>query len=108
LTGLQGGQTLYPGNGISSPNGQYLLVMQWDGNLALYNANMVAMWSSNTWAGNPEGRAWMQTDGNLVVTTAGGSPLWSTGTANHPGATLQLRDDGHLVIVANGQTIWMV
>jgi hypothetical protein len=55
------------------------LVMQKDGNLALYNKSGLATFSTNT-ANQPGAKAYIQDDGNFVVYSAANVPLWYTGT----------------------------
>lgn len=93
------GQSLAAGQGLTSPSGRFLLAMQRDGNLVLYdlgNGN-VAYWASNT-AGSGADAVTMQPDGNLVVAAAG-RPVWSATAGNHvPGSYAVLQDDGNLPI----------
>lgn len=52
----------------------------------------------------------MRADGNAVLTAApasGGAALWSTGTSGNPGARLELRFDGNLIVwSADGHPLW--
>ncbi|WP_183085062.1 hypothetical protein [Trinickia fusca] len=94
---LTSGTTLKPGQSIRSPNGQYELIMQTDGNLVLHDlANDKALWSSNT-AGKGAQSATMQADGNLVV-LKGDQAVWSSNTGGKPGSFLKLQDDGNAVV----------
>lgn len=94
---------------ISSPNGQYHLVMQIDGNLVLYRGGY-PVWASNTQAPNEPVFATMQADGNFVLYKNTGGPsdvLWASNT-HYPDANAQLRveDTGRLAIYAGGSRIW--
>jgi LasA protease len=110
-----GGTTLSPPNTLcanqqlTSPSGQYSLVMQQDGNLVLYSERFSptrALWSSGTF-NNPGVYVAMQGDGNLVVYGTSGRALWNSGTFNHPGAHLALQDDGNLVVYGPDNTpLW--
>src|SRR5262249_50855120 len=82
---------------ISSPDGQYQLVMQGDGNLVEYGPGGQVIWDAAT-NGNSGAYATMQGDGNLVVYSAAGTPLWNSGTWGHAGAYFQLQDNGNAVI----------
>lgn len=105
-TVLNGGQYLSPGYWIKSPNGQFTLMYQTDGNFVLYGPGRQALWNSGTW-GRSAGKAIMQTDGNLVVYDASGRAVWNSGTWGNPGARLALQDDGNLVVYApNGRALW--
>ena len=95
------------GQAIYSPNGQYQLIMQGDGNLVEYGPGGQVIWDSAT-NGNPGASAIMQGDGNLVVYSSAGTALWDSGTYGHAGASLVLNDGGTLEIVYQGTVIWSV
>ncbi len=96
---LQGGESRW------SPNGQYRLAMQTDGNLVLYQGSQW-VWKTTT-NGNPGAWAVMQVEGNLVVYSASGQALWATPTADRPGSELYVQDDGNLVLYdGNGHEAW--
>lgn len=102
---LQPGQRLNLGDSRSSADGRYHLVMQYDGNLALYSQNR-PLWASGT---NNKGAAFavMQGDGNLVVYSRSGKALWDSRTMKRPYSTLDVQTDGNLVIYAsNGHAVW--
>jgi methionine-rich copper-binding protein CopC len=102
---LQQNGILLPGEAISSPNGQYFLVLQADGNLVKYNSSGTPMWASGT-AGMTVTQLVMQSDGNLVLYN-GGTPVWASNTNGNPGAYLSLGNNGSLTITAaNGTTLW--
>jgi hypothetical protein len=95
---LRQGESLYPGQCRTSPNGQVRLCLQADGNLVAQQ-NGVTIWAANT-AGWP-GWATLQGNGSLVVYNGGGSPVWETGDASTdlrgPAALLVL-DEGDVAI----------
>ena len=101
------GRVLTADQSIYSPNGQYQLIMQGDGNLVEYGPGGQVMWNAGTW-GNPGAYAIMQGDGNLVVYSAAGTALWWSGTNGHAGASLVLTDGGTLEIIYQGTVIWAV
>jgi surface antigen len=103
LSQLLPGETLPAGADLISPNHQYRLVMQTDGNLVLYQGAS-ALWSSGT-DGSPGAYAVMQTDGNLVV-YLGGVAKWNSHTNGFDGAYLSLQDDSNLVIYGSGHPLW--
>jgi hypothetical protein len=96
---------LLPGESLSSPNGQYVLTLQTDGNLVEYNAAGTPRWASGT-AGKTVTEAIMQGDGNLVLYD-GSTPVWASNTAGHPGAFLSLGNDGSIVIAAGASRLWV-
>ncbi|MCL5882993.1 MAG: hypothetical protein M1539_03345 [Actinobacteria bacterium] len=102
---LRQNQFLLTSQMISSPNGNFFLVLQPDSNLVLYemvhheDGSLVpdAVWATNT----VDQDAWfaaMQEDGNFVLADENGAKLWETETDGKPGSFLQLQDDGNLVI----------
>jgi hypothetical protein len=93
---LTAGHRLTPNHRIESPNGEFHLIQQYDGNLVLYDKTYKPLWQSDT-TSHPGAVAEMQEDGNLVVQDRSG-PLWSSGTVGNPDARLVLGDDGRLVI----------
>lgn len=103
---LWANDTLTAGQYLHSPNGQYRLIMQGDGNLVVYSGG-TAIWASGT-AGHSGARAVMQGDGNLVV-YLGSNPLWASGTGGHATAAfyLAMQSDGNLVIYTPaGVPLW--
>jgi Astacin (Peptidase family M12A) len=96
------GQSLYPGQSISSKNQLYTLTMQTDGNVVLYNNQSQAIWATNTFGLVTPREFIMQTDGNLVLYDVDGSPKWASNTWNNPGAFLNVQDDSNLVIYRAG------
>ena len=70
-------QSLFPGETLTSPEGQYELIMQTDGNLVIYDVwnGRSPVWASDT-VGAPNTRAEMQDDGNLVIYWQ--QPLWAS------------------------------
>lgn len=96
--------TLSAGQSLWSAGHTYVLSMQTDGNLVVYNAAGVAQWSTSTLI--PGSYATLQTDGNLVVYNAHGYPLWASMTFA-VGAQLRIQDDGNLVVYTSaGAPLW--
>ncbi|WP_155632096.1 protease pro-enzyme activation domain-containing protein [Burkholderia vietnamiensis] len=93
------GTTLKPGQIVYSASKSHELVMQYDGNLVLYNTtNGAAVWNSRT-HGNAGAYAVFQTDGNFVVYGASGNALWYSATGGTSyGQSLVVQDDGNMVI----------
>jgi hypothetical protein len=108
---LNSGQTLTPGQHLVSPSGQYSLVMQSDGNLALYDSSNNFLWGSNQNLGVPltVASVAMQTDGNLVLYDANGGFLWGSVQQGAPstGQQLSVNNAGSIVLTdASGAVIW--
>ena len=103
---LDPGQTLSPGESLTSPDAAYTLTMQPDGNLVEYAGGQVPIWSSDT-AGNPGTVLEDQSDGNIVLVASGNVPIWSTHTNGRAQTALLLQDDGNLVAYAEGNVaVW--
>jgi microsomal dipeptidase-like Zn-dependent dipeptidase len=110
---LNAGDSLATDEALRSANGRYVLLMQTDGNLVLYDGEpsvKSAVWATNTWGLPDENRpvrADMQTDGNFVLYSAFDIPAWATGTDRHPGARLVLQDDRNLVVYSpDNHPLW--
>ncbi|MBL8924222.1 MAG: peptidoglycan DD-metalloendopeptidase family protein [Myxococcaceae bacterium] len=101
---LDSGQSLLAGQARASCDGRFLLAMQTDGNLVLYQGTR-PLWATMT-NGRGGAVAAMQGDGNFVVYTAGGWPLFNTGTHRSPGAWLAIQNDGNLVVYQGTTPRW--
>ncbi len=100
---LDTGETLFPGDMLKSQNGQYMAIMQTDGNFVIYGPNG-PVWYTNTFVVNS--RLVMQSDGNLVIYTPGNQPVWYTNTfgSRH---YLTMQDDRNLVMYRrSGGYVW--
>lgn len=99
-----------------SPNGLYVLIMQADGNLVLYQVDGAPPAPNSSFQGYP---IWasqtdydvpfvfdVQTDGNLVIYN-GSNPIWASNTQNPSPAYLAVQDDGNVVYYDNsGAPFW--
>jgi len=101
---LQGGWILNPGQSISVCNNKARLVLQWDGNLVLYNSGSMPLWASNT-AGKPAKQLVMQYDGNLVLYDTSNQAIWTSNTSGKPGAVFALQTDANMVINYQGTAV---
>jgi hypothetical protein len=95
---------------LRSPDGEYTLNMQTDGNLVLYGPGGHAYWSyPNGGQSHPDAYLVLQSnaDGNLVLyDRATGAAIWSPGI-NSPGDSLYLQNDGNLVVYSRtGTAVW--
>jgi hypothetical protein len=90
---------------LTSCDGRFSLVVQTDGNLVLYQADVGALWQSQTVGYDPAG-LWMQEDGNLVLYDVGGTALWHTSTHGSEGAYLAVQDDGNVVVYRGDVPLW--
>ena len=104
FSNLSAGQTLGPGESVSSDDGSFTLLYQDDGNLVLYSG-AGALWSTGT-VGTEPGFASMQGDGNFVVYDASGNAVWASNTFGD-GNWLAVQNDGNVVIYdAGGNALW--
>jgi outer membrane protein assembly factor BamB len=107
-------KTLYADQYLISNNGQYMLYMQYDGNLVLYRTSGEVLWSTGTYKvsslQNGRARLVMQTDGNLVIYDQQNVARWSSKTAGLASIGiypfLRLQDDGNLVIYTTYSLDW--
>src|SRR2546425_1217851 len=100
------GQGLVVNQPLTSPNGQYKLYLQFDGNLVLYGPDMKPIWCCKTGSAHMAS-AIVQSDGNFVLYDQTMTPLWNTGTVNEPGAVLRVLDSGSFgVYLPSGSVLW--
>jgi hypothetical protein len=108
-TALLGGQTLFAGQTLASPDGHYILAMQTNGDLVLYlhngGFNVRPLWHSGT-EGDAGDRAVLQGDGNLVLYDAKNQALWSTNTSTAGCTNLVVQEDGNLVLYNRSRAVW--
>lgn len=103
--GLAAGTGISVGESILSPGGKYRFILQYDGNLVLYDGPLQPLWATYTFQ-PASAHLDMQGDGNLVL-YAGPTVVWMSHTDGHPGSSFAVQDDGNIVIyTASGQPIW--
>ncbi|PIA54597.1 hypothetical protein AQUCO_00900870v1 [Aquilegia coerulea] len=96
------GENLYTGNSLQYNN--YVLTMQQDCNLVLYDSGY-PVWATNTGGLASNCYCAMQYDGNLVVYAQDGRAIWASNTGRENGYyVLVLQKDRNLVIY--GTAIW--
>jgi surface antigen/predicted NAD-dependent protein-ADP-ribosyltransferase YbiA (DUF1768 family) len=101
---LDAGEALTTGQYLTSPSGQYILVMQGDGNLVEYQGS-APLWDSGT-TGTGANRAVMQSDGNFVLYNSSDA-VWQTHSMGATAAySLKLQDDNNLVIYNGSTPVW--
>ncbi|KQO61226.1 peptidoglycan DD-metalloendopeptidase family protein [Curtobacterium sp. Leaf261] len=99
------GTVLVAGSVVTSPNGQFRLTAQGDGNLVMYGIGNRVLWASNT--AKASGATFVpQADGNLVIYRAG-KAVWSTGSSGRGAVSLVVGDDGDFAMrQASGANAW--
>ncbi|KAF2026057.1 alpha-D-mannose-specific lectin [Setomelanomma holmii] len=109
LNRLKTGEKLSKHESLYSPDWQYHVTLQDDGNFVLYGPSG-STWHSNTYYAKDATHVILQPDGNLVLYRASGENLapWSSGTNGNHGAEVTLENDGRLRILAGGKEIWSV
>jgi len=102
-TGLRQGDRIGAGQSLRSPNGQYLLSMKTDGNLALTVATSTrVLWQTKTTNNSGASAVLQAGDGNFVVYSNAGKPLWNAGTAGKKNVRLEVQNDGRVVLIFDG------
>lgn len=103
---LKPGEILHQGHSLFA--GPFELKMQYDGKLILYKTGGVPL---EGYYGGQAHEAVMQFDGNFVVyratdhTLTPGDAIFASNTYGNPGAFLQLRDDGKVVIMKGHEAL---
>jgi hypothetical protein len=105
---LNPGETLSHGDHRTSQNGRFVVVMQDDGNLVLYEHDKFdrynPRWTTKT-EGTDVNRAVMQTDGNLVLYRTDNTRAWESETFGE-GIYLIVQNDGNMVLYKRGMHDW--
>ena len=105
---LPAGGSMRRWQALRSPNGRFVLWLQDDGNLVIYDGGS-AIWRASL---QPGKLLLNQTDGNLVLYADQDKPLpanavWASGTDHTAAGPLAMRDDGNLVRTDSaGRVIW--
>ena len=89
--------TLTAGQSVSLPGTNYVLIMQTDGNLVLYNGGSALWASGHQYSGN---YVTMQGDGNFVLYHGGVYSGWSSGGAGGAYSTVVIGANGGLAVAA--------
>jgi hypothetical protein len=98
-------QRLGHGEARQSCDGRFVLIMQHDGNLVLYQG-AEPLWHAGTHDSGATS-AVMQSDGNLVVYDDAGTAMWASGTNGYDWSAALVQDDGNLVIYSSdGKALW--
>ena len=95
-TTLASGATLASGDSLTSPNGQFTLTMQSNGNLVWRITGGRTLWTSRT-SGHSGAVAVMEGDGVLRVKD-GSDVLWSSSNSGTSGDALSLQSNGQMVV----------
>jgi murein DD-endopeptidase len=104
---IKPGTTLAPGDQVTSPNGQFRLVMQGDGNLVEYGIANTVMYASNT-AGKAGAVAVYSADG-IMKLRFGGKPIKQWGATGQRGRDFSVQPDGTLRSTSTaGKVLWSI
>lgn len=102
---LDAGDTLFPGECIASPNGQFRLTMGTDGRLTEHDGT-TTVWTAPTTTATPGALATLQPDATLTVITPDDTTTWQATPAGTPSGTLRLHvhDDGEVTLTDTAGT----
>jgi hypothetical protein len=108
---LDAGQVLHRDVAMRSADGNYMLIMQGDSNLVVYDissGSWVGLWSTGTWTYNdPRVELYFQADGNLQLIQPGTGVIWESNTAGSGATKLIMGDDGYLHLQKpDGTDVW--
>jgi len=104
---IKSGQEFPINKRLYSPNRKYYALVQYHGNIVIYNTeNNKAKWGSDKGGNAPE-KCIMQKDGNLVIyyKKSQNRRPWASNTEGNPGAYLEMTNDGQLRIKNNAKNI---
>lgn len=107
---ISGSTSLDVGEHLVSPNGQFQLSMQSNGNLVLRRlSDDKILWHPNA-DGSGAVKLKVSASGNAVLYQADGDIVWASGTTRWPGGTvLYVSDSGNVVLRQNdGDVVWRV
>ena len=105
------GEGLVAGSNLWSCDGRFVLIMQADGRLGMYQVTptgTVRLWVNPVSGLTSASYTIMQGDGNLVTYAGPGQgAVWSTNTPGYAGAWFAVQNDGNLVVYdAGGVPRW--
>jgi hypothetical protein len=100
---ITAGNVLTSVGSLTSPNSEYQLVVQTDGNVVVWGPHG-ANWSTGSYGTRGDVLA-MQTDGNLVLYSSTGY-IWNTGSEGLGATELVLQNDGNLVLYGPYGAVW--
>ncbi len=94
---------------VSSPNGQYSVGLNTDGQLIVQqgNSKVWTLMDKNGEKISNVSRMYMQADGNLVLKTSSNKSMWNSETSKNNGATFRIDDAGQLSINFEGAALWI-
>lgn len=107
---ISGSTSLDVGEHMVSPNGQFQLSMQDNGNVVLRRvSDAKILWHPNA-DGSGGAKLKVSASGNVVLYQGDGDIVWASGTTRWPGGTvLYVSDSGNLVLRKdNGTVVWRV
>jgi hypothetical protein len=94
---------------VSSPNGEYNVGLNSNGNLIVREGNnkVWTLMDKNREEIKNISRMYMQSDGNLVLKTSSNKLLWNSETSKNLGAEFLIDDGGQLSINFKGAPLWI-
>lgn len=98
------GQTLTPGQNITSANGQYWFGLTPSGQLGITSIGVMWMWILPAYANS---KLVFQTNGDLQLLDSGSNLVWETATTGKNPSYLVMQNDGNVVMYdVNGKQLW--
>ena len=99
---------------LVSPNGQFTLVLQGDGNAVIYKSSCIGKVECHIWQSGTAGKSTnpllvMQGDGNFVIydgSQTAGKDIYSIGPSGQSTYLLLLQDEGNLVVYTSERAVW--
>ncbi|WIE65172.1 peptidoglycan DD-metalloendopeptidase family protein [Curtobacterium sp. MCLR17_036] len=98
------GTTIAPGDQVTSPNGQFRLIMQGDGNLVEYGIGNQVLWASNT-SGAPGAVAVVGKNRALDITRNGKRLARWASAGTGQSTALKVRADGTMALLAGKKVV---
>jgi hypothetical protein len=104
---LMAGQRLSAGQSLTSPDGEYQLTMEANGQLVDHSTSGSVLWASDPPSASPGAYAEMEANGDLAIYTGAGGVIWESGTYGAPGAFLSIARFGAVVVgFGSGDPLW--
>lgn len=91
---------------LVTTNKQYRLDLLNNGSLVIENANFNILWSDEVNSSSGAGQIELQENGYLVAKSSSGRLAWSTKTLSRTTSTLELLNDGDLVLRNTSKLLW--
>lgn len=102
---LAPGESLLPGERITSLDGSFFAILQLDSNFVIYNSNGGPQFASGTYGMDVKELKFGK-DGNLCIYNNADNIVWSTGTTFSGNQVCMLSNYGNLILANSDQLFW--